>query len=584
LEKSTDVTFDVELSASDVQSLNSADPVAGLFARLGYNVNERTEQLPGNLGITADGTVRPIRRIELIANQEGLLQVYLFELTSVTIAQTRALARVFRNRAGNYLLVLTSDYESLDFVLLEKYLPPEGNGGSSLAARQIGIRPRVLTINRRKPRPVQLRVLRRFTWTESDPFAQYEKLLSAYSVADWSEEHFNNRALFSDYYLKERLKGLPEWSEDPKPSYRQLRDFYLGAASKFANKEENSLRKGLLEPALTILGFVAEAGKHSASGAADPDYRLYSSVEVSDRSKKTVRALCLAYPWGRSLDGKDDQRDRETPDENPGASVVSVLEKGEAAWVIVTNGKLWRLYSQHTRSRATNYYEIDLEEALAITSSGTAQVDESFRYFWLLFRCQAFEPAQVRRDGKEEKLSFLDRLRAESEDYAKELGDRLKKRVFEQIFPHLAVGFITYIQARDDKEPQLSEETLRTVRWRFLVTIKPLAFARCFFRKQECRRALASSSGKVHRQSVSCPDSPGQFDPRDVCFLSVVSRRSPGFRPRKRGNSFMHAAGLGPSSEDRSVGKDDSARRCRDVVSRRGKRNGRKSKRDLDRF
>ena len=123
MEKSTDVTFDVELSASDVQSLNSADAVAGLFARLGYNVNERTEQSPGNLGITADGTVRPIRRIELIANQEGLLQVYLFELTSVTIAQTRALARVFRNRAGNYLLVLTSDYESLDFVLLEKYLP-----------------------------------------------------------------------------------------------------------------------------------------------------------------------------------------------------------------------------------------------------------------------------------------------------------------------------------------------------------------------------------------------------------------------------------------------------------------------------
>jgi len=87
----------------------------------------------------------------------------------------------------------------------------------------------VLKVNRRKPGPVDLRVLRRFTWTESDPFAQYEKLLSAYSVADWSEEHFNNRALFSDYYLKERLKGLPEWNEDPKPTYRQLRDLYLGA-------------------------------------------------------------------------------------------------------------------------------------------------------------------------------------------------------------------------------------------------------------------------------------------------------------------------------------------------------------------
>lgn len=146
----------MELSASDVQSLNNGDAVAALFSRLGYNVNERTEQAPGNLGITAEGTVRPIRRIELIANQEGLLQVYLFELTSVTIAQTRALARVFRNRAGNYLLVLTRDYESLDFVLLEKYLPPESNGGSSLGARQVGIRPRALTVNRRKPGPDQV--------------------------------------------------------------------------------------------------------------------------------------------------------------------------------------------------------------------------------------------------------------------------------------------------------------------------------------------------------------------------------------------------------------------------------------------
>ena len=87
MEKFANLTLDVELSPSDIQCLNTADAVAALFARLGYNVNERTVQAPGNLGITADGTVRPIKRIELIANQEGLLQVYLFELTSVTIAR-----------------------------------------------------------------------------------------------------------------------------------------------------------------------------------------------------------------------------------------------------------------------------------------------------------------------------------------------------------------------------------------------------------------------------------------------------------------------------------------------------------------
>ena len=41
-------------------------------------------------------------------------------------------------------------------------------------------------------------------------------------------------------------------------------------------------------------------------------------------------ALCLAYPWDRFLDGKDDKRDAETPDHNPGQRVVSLLEKAEA--------------------------------------------------------------------------------------------------------------------------------------------------------------------------------------------------------------------------------------------------------------
>jgi hypothetical protein len=59
---------------------------------------------------------------------------------------------------------------------------------------------------------------------------------------------------------------------------------------------------------------------------------------------------------------------------------VSLLERAEASWVVMTNGKLWRLYSPRAHSRASNYYEIDLEEALgqAAHPSGPA---EGFRYF-----------------------------------------------------------------------------------------------------------------------------------------------------------------------------------------------------------
>ena len=57
------------------------------------------------------------------------------------------------------------------------------------------------------------------------------------------------------------------------------------------------------------------------------------------------------------------------------AIVVSLLEKNEAPWVIVTNGRLWRLYARQTHSRATNYYELDAEEVSEVYARFTALAD-----------------------------------------------------------------------------------------------------------------------------------------------------------------------------------------------------------------
>src|SRR5918912_866170 len=128
---------DVELDARDIQSLNGPDAVAAFFARLGYNTDARIAQTPGNLGIT-ESAARVVNRLELLADQDGLFQVYLFELASVTVSNTRTLARAFRSLNGNFLLLLTSDYEYLDFVLLEKYLPTGGDSGPSISPGQVG--------------------------------------------------------------------------------------------------------------------------------------------------------------------------------------------------------------------------------------------------------------------------------------------------------------------------------------------------------------------------------------------------------------------------------------------------------------
>jgi hypothetical protein len=130
---------------------------------------------------------------------------------------------------------------------------------------------------------------------------------------------------------------------------------------------------------------------------------------------------------------------QETSEENPGACVVTALEEGLANWIIVTNGRQWRLYSRRAHSRATNFYEVDLIEALI--ASGDTDPNEAFRYWWLFFRAAAFSPLPYAGEGVRAGC-WLDTIAEGSREYAKQLGERLKERIFVTIFPHLAQGFL----------------------------------------------------------------------------------------------------------------------------------------------
>lgn len=433
---------DEPLDSSSIRQLENADRVAGLFHHLRYDITERTN-IPDYtvLGMSGEDMRQLIHKIELIGKDpaDGDIVIYLFEVRSVTAKLRNDIARRFRERPENALLVLTRDYQELEFVLLERVV---SKSQSRRAALKQAIRPIPLTVNRLNPDPIALRVLKRFTFTEEDAAYQWEKLRSAYMLAEWSEEYFNNRALFSDYYLKERLTDqqiTPEWREDVRPMGREVYKHLITARKNYTRQMEAVIRRGLFEPVFKLLGFDFVEGKSESSGADEADYLLYTPGDGSRGELGKPIAAALTYVWNRNLDDVDESRERDeadggTPFEIPGAMVVSLLEKQTAPWVIVTNGKLWRLYSSTASNKATNYYEIDLEEAIAANDQITA-----LKYWWLMFRRQAF-------------TGFLDNLLKNSADYAKELGDRLKDRVFVEIFPQFAKGFIADMRTQGVQE------------------------------------------------------------------------------------------------------------------------------------
>ncbi len=437
------LTADIDLITQDLSALTSADAVTAFLTRLGYPTGRRTELTATAFGLPSE-TADAIRRMELLAeDDEQFLRVIFVQLRSVTAKARNELARNLGGRSTDHLLILTQNFDVLEFVLIDKETRQRRTPGGVPGVRVI---PRVVTVMRKASTHLDCRILRRLTWTGRDGLDQFSKLRSVFEAAHYSGRYFQNRALFADHYLETRLREDAAWSDDPSAAFANTRDLLNNARSRWANKPEQLVRDELYEPAWKLLGFKAKVAKAANQDHLTPDYELHGS--------NGTLTVAFCYRWDRWLDGPD-LNDPDTPEENPGAAVVSALAEGKARWVIVTNGKFWRLYSRDAHSRSTNFYEVDLEEALL--ASGETDPNEAFRYWWLFVRRQAFEPLP----NTEQPTCWLDTIVQGSRDYAKRLGDRLKDRIFVEIFPHLAQGFLKDRRRRLQNTHRLTDEELK---------------------------------------------------------------------------------------------------------------------------
>jgi hypothetical protein len=326
-------TTDVDLTAKEVAELTSPDAVTAFLGKLGYDTARRALLTPEAVGLSGE-SASAIKRIELLSEDpEQFLRVVFAQPKSLTAKVRNDLVRVLGKSNIDHLLILASDFDTLEFVLLDKS-KREQRGPAR--GERVQVVPKTISVNRRSATRLDLRTLRRLTWTCRDALEQFDKLRSVFDAAAYTGEYFQNRGLFSDYFLRDRLREDPAWRDNPSEIFAYVRDLLRDAQARWGRKDKDTLRSQLLEPLFTKLGFKATVNRPSKTDQTQPDY-LLSSSDVGNLTAAFV------YAWDRWLDGPD-LNDADTPDENPGASVVTALDAEIANWIIVTNGRLWRLY------------------------------------------------------------------------------------------------------------------------------------------------------------------------------------------------------------------------------------------------
>jgi hypothetical protein len=250
---------------------------------------------------------------------------------------------------------------------------------------------------------------------------------------------FNNRRLFSDYYLESVVPTLPEWRNaavDAAEAQQELR-FLWEARARLVEHNEMQTEEHWIRPVLTRLGyaFQVQPSVPDAHGITRwPDYALFES-EI-DRAEAEAhhgtisyfrRALAIADAkmWDTPLD-KGSRGIASAERRNPNFQIDAYLRETDRRWGLISNGRLWRLYSRDTSYRLDSFFEVDLIALLR------GSVDE-FMYFWAFFNASAL---------RSQPDAFVDRVAQESHAFAEQLSTRVKDRVYQALLEFINGFFV----------------------------------------------------------------------------------------------------------------------------------------------
>ncbi len=250
--------------------------------------------------------------------------------------------------------------------------------------------------------------------------------------------------LFKDHFLFKLVPSLDVWHQQEErlpQAFERIRDRLVKFSGVLNSYDEGQTRKDIIDFVLGVLGHSYDPEqtiKYGLGEIGKPDYALFSSETERIAANKTdsdesyfsqATALAEAKAW--TIVNLDQPRSLPSGGrKTPARQLVDYLYYAHVRWGILTNGRLWRLYSTSPVRAQETYVEIDLLNATI------GQDLEAIRYFLILFHRDAF----VRdRDGR----CLLDRLYEGSELAAKELEGDLWQRVFLAM-EEVMNGFLTH--------------------------------------------------------------------------------------------------------------------------------------------
>jgi len=257
-----------------------------------------------------------------------------------------------------------------------------------------------------------------------------------------------------------------------------------------------ALDQRFISAIIPILQFAKPEMEYANSQRTAKHCYLYDGFPL----EKKVNCLYLISP--------EDDLDAAEKGNFPAFDLIHLLKKEKLEWGILTNGKVWRLYSTLATLPYEYYLEINFEDAK----------EEDYRVFWQLFTLHLFIPDEY-------DVTPLEKYIDESEKEAEVIEKHIKSNI-EEILEKICFGFLSY--AGKDKQP-LTEKDKKL----YFDNAVYLLFRLLFVFYAESRRLLPIDNPEYRKRSLEAllekarnwekngyPDSDGtdlwtQF--RDLC-------------------------------------------------------------------